>query len=89
MWGMVFKKVPNVIFVGSQTAGADGNKTSIKLTDGNILIFSGLGIYYPDGDETQRIGIKPDIVVRPTVQSIRNKEDLLLWKAFDLIDKKK
>ncbi|MDQ1096080.1 S41 family peptidase [Chryseobacterium camelliae] len=83
------KKVPNVIFVGSQTAGADGNKTSIKLTDGNKIIFSGLGIYYPDGGETQRIGIKPDVVVRPTVESIRNKEDLLLLKALELIDQKK
>lgn len=89
MWAMIFKKIPNVIFVGSQTAGADGNKTSIKLTNGHILIFSGLGIYYPDGGETQRIGIKPDVVVRPTIQSIRNKEDLLLWKAFDIIDRKK
>ncbi|WP_294204901.1 S41 family peptidase [uncultured Chryseobacterium sp.] len=89
MWAMVFKKVPNVIFVGSQTAGADGNKTSIKLTDGNKIIFSGLGIYYPDGGETQRIGIKPDVVVRPTIQSTRNKEDLLLLKALELIDQKK
>lgn len=86
MWGMVFKKIPNVLFIGSQTAGADGNITNIKLTDGNELLFSGLGIYYPDGTETQRIGIKPDIVVRPTVKSIRRKEDLLLQKAFEVID---
>ena len=86
MWAMIFKKIPGVIFVGSQTAGADGNTTSIKLTDGNDLMFSGLGIYYPDGSETQRIGIKPDIIVRPTVQSIRTKQDLLLLKAFELID---
>ncbi|KAA0129566.1 hypothetical protein FY557_04510 [Chryseobacterium sp. SN22] len=89
MWAMVFKKIPNVIFVGSQTAGADGNKTSIKLTDGHKIIFSGLGIYYPDGGETQRIGIKPDVVVRPTVESTRNKEDLLLLRALELIDQKK
>ncbi|MCY0970084.1 S41 family peptidase [Chryseobacterium wangxinyae] len=89
LWAMIFKKVPNVIFVGSQTAGADGNKTSIKMTDGNEIIFSGLGIYYPNGDETQRIGIQPDIVVRPTVESIRNNQDLLLLKAFELIDQKK
>jgi len=89
MWAMVFKKVPHVIFVGSQTAGADGNKTFIKLTDSHKIIFSGLGIYYPDGGETQRIGIKPDVVVRPTVESIRNKEDLLLLKALELIDQKK
>lgn len=89
LWAMIFKKVPGAVFVGSQTAGADGNKTAIKLTDGNKLIFSGLGIYYPDGGETQRIGIKPDVIVRPTVESIRNKEDLLLLKAFELIDQKK
>jgi len=89
LWAMIFKKVPHVIFVGSQTAGADGNKTSIKLTNGNKLIFSGLGIYYPDGGETQRIGIKPNVMVRPTVQSIRNKEDVLLLKALELIDQKK
>ncbi|MFP3597209.1 S41 family peptidase [Chryseobacterium sp. SIMBA_029] len=89
MWAMIFKKVPGVIFVGSQTAGADGNKTFIKLTDGNELVFSGLGIYYPDGTETQRIGIKPDIIVRPNVESIRSKNDLLLLKAFELIDAKK
>jgi hypothetical protein len=89
MWAMIFKKVPDVIFVGSQTSGADGNKTSVKLTDGNSLVFSGLGIYYSDGSETQRIGIKPDVIVRPTVESIRNKEDLLLEKAFELIDHKK
>ncbi|HEY0297726.1 MAG TPA: S41 family peptidase [Arachidicoccus sp.] len=88
MWAMIFKKVPNVIFVGSQTAGADGNITSIKLTDGNELRFSGLGIYYPDGTETQRVGIKANIEVRPTLQSILKKEDVLLEKAFELIDEK-
>ncbi|KQS91715.1 S41 family peptidase [Chryseobacterium sp. Leaf394] len=39
LWAMIFKKVPKVIFVGRETAGADGNKTCIKLTDGNELIF--------------------------------------------------
>ncbi|WP_027385906.1 S41 family peptidase [Chryseobacterium gregarium] len=89
LWAMIFKKVPGVIFIGSQTAGANGNKTFIKLTDGNEIIFSGLGIYYPDGGETQRIGIKPDIMVRPTLESIRNKENLLLLEAFKVIDQKK
>lgn len=89
LWAMIFKKVPNVIFVGSQTAGADGNKTSIKMTDGNQLFFSGQGIYFPNGDETQRIGIQPDVVVRPTVESIRNNQDLLLLKALEIIDQKK
>ncbi|MES2418370.1 MAG: S41 family peptidase [Bacteroidota bacterium] len=89
LWAMIFKKIPNVVFVGSQTAGADGNITNIPLTDGNKLSFSGLGIYYVDGAETQRIGIKPDVLVRPTKDSMRKKEDLLLSTAFELIDSTK
>jgi hypothetical protein len=89
MWAMIFRKIPGAVFIGSQTAGADGNMTGIKLTTGNFLHFSGLGIYYPSGEETQRIGIKPDITVLPTVESIRKREDLLLLKAFEEIDKRK
>jgi len=39
---------------------------------GNIAtMISGLGVYYPDGRETQRVGIVPDVEVKPTVQGIR------------------
>lgn len=89
LWAMIFRKIPGAVFIGSQTAGADGNMTGIKLTTGNFLHFSGLGIYYPSGEETQRIGIKPDIIVIPNVESIRKREDLLLLKAFEEIDKRK
>ncbi|SEA64249.1 C-terminal processing protease CtpA/Prc, contains a PDZ domain [Arachidicoccus rhizosphaerae] len=89
MFAMIFKRIPGVIFIGSHTAGADGNKTSVQLTDGNKLYFSGLGIYYPDGSETQRVGIRQDISLRPTLSSIRQKSDLLLQEAFKVIDSKK
>ncbi|RZM28928.1 MAG: hypothetical protein EOO88_06980 [Pedobacter sp.] len=85
LWAMVFKKVPNVTLIGSQTAGADGAKTPIKLIDGSKIIFSGLGIYYPDGKETQRVGIVPDVVVKQTVESLQQSRDLLTESAFKLI----
>jgi C-terminal processing protease CtpA/Prc len=47
--------------------------------------FSSLGIYYPDGRETQRIGIVPNIVVKPTIKGIRDGRDELLEKAIKIV----
>jgi len=46
-----------------------------------------LGIYYPDGEETQRVGIVPDIEVKPTIQGVREGRDELMEKAVELINK--
>ncbi|MFT3822497.1 MAG: S41 family peptidase [Chitinophagaceae bacterium] len=84
MWCMMFKKIPGVVFIGSQTSGADGNMTPIPLTDGRTIIFSGVGIYYPDGKETQRVGIVPDIIVKPTIKDIQAGRDPLVEKAIQI-----
>jgi len=83
---MALQTAPDVTSIGSQTAGADGNVTSISLPGGFVAYFTGLGIYYPDGRETQRIGIVPDIVVRPTIQGIRHGVDEVLQRAIDYIE---
>jgi C-terminal processing protease CtpA/Prc len=49
-------------------------------------MISGIGVYYPDGTETQRVGIVPDIEIRPTIGGIRNGKDELLEKAIELIN---
>jgi C-terminal processing protease CtpA/Prc len=88
MWSMIFKTAPNITVIGSQTAGADGNETTIPLVNGEKMIFSGVGIFYPDRKETQRIGIVPDIKVKPTVSDLQNKRDPLIEKGFEVILKK-
>lgn len=88
MWSMIFKTAPNITVIGSQTAGADGNETTIPLINGEKMIFSGVGIFYPDRKETQRIGIVPDIVVKPTISDLQNKIDPLINKGFETILKK-
>jgi len=85
LWAMIFKTVPGVTFIGSQTAGADGTETPILLTDGRILIFSGLGIFYTDKSETQKVGIIPDIVVKPSINDLQNNIDPLINKAIEVI----
>jgi C-terminal processing protease CtpA/Prc len=41
----------------------------------------------PDGRETQRIGIVPDIEVKPTIKGVREGRDELLEKAIEIIEK--
>ena len=80
---MMYRTLPNSIVIGNTTAGADGNVVRIQLPGGVNSYFSGIGIYYPDGTETQRVGIIPDIYVWPTVQGIRDCRDEILEKALE------
>lgn len=83
---MALRVAPNAKVLGSTTAGADGNVSTIILP-GNIFTYiSGIGVLSPDGSETQRIGIVPDIKMEPTIKGIRSGKDELLEKAIDLIN---
>lgn len=83
---MCFQTADNVITVGSQTSGADGNVSRIELAGGFKTMITGIGIYYPDGRETQRIGIVPDIEIKPTINGIKNNKDEVLEKAIELLN---
>lgn len=84
---MKYRCTPNTIVIGSTTAGADGNVSSIPLPGGVYTKISGIGVYYPDGTETQRIGIVPDVEVRPTIKGFREGRDEVLEKAIEIIQK--
>lgn len=86
---MALRSAPNAIVMGSQTAGADGNVSMIHFPGGFGSYISGIGVFYPDGRETQRIGIVPDIEVRPTVDGIKKGTDELLEKAMQYISENK
>lgn len=83
---MAFRTAPKVKVIGSTTAGADGDTSPIFLPGGIITHISGLGVYYPDGRETQRVGILPDIQVKPTIKAISENRDELIEKAMEIID---
>jgi hypothetical protein len=73
--------------VGSTTAGADGNVSSIALPGGLRAAISGIGVFYPDKRRTQRIGIIPDIEIRPTIRGVREGLDEVLEAAIAEIRK--
>ena len=82
---MAYRVHPNATVIGSTTAGADGNVSAFYLPGGISTMISGIGVYYPNGKETQRIGIVPDIEIKPTIKGIRNGEDELMKKAIEII----
>jgi hypothetical protein len=86
---MAFRVAPEAIVIGGTTAGADGNVSTIMLPGNIRTMISGIGVYYPDGTETQRVGIIPDIEMHPTIKGIRNGEDELMNKAIELISNSK
>lgn len=85
---MLFQSGDNVVTLGSQTAGADGDLSRFYFSPNSKSIITGLGVYYPDRSETQRVGVKVDIQVNPTILGIQNGIDELLEEAIKLIDKK-
>ena len=84
---MMFKQHPKSKVIGSNTSGANGDIIKFKIADLDTC-FTGLGAYYPDGRETQRIGIIPDILVKPTAEGLKNGKDEFLERALLYIKNK-
>lgn len=84
---MAFQTSPNNKVFGSTTAGADGNVSTIILPGKIRTMISGIGVYYPDGTETQRVGIVPDVEVKPTIKGLTEGKDEVLEKALKWIKK--
>ena len=83
---MAFKATGNATIIGSQTAGADGRIADIYLPGGLKTSISGYGVYYPDKTETQRIGIVPDIEVKPTIKGIKEGRDEVMERAMQILE---
>jgi hypothetical protein len=86
---MALRAMPNSVVVGSTTAGADGNVSSIPLPGQLNTLVSGLGVFYPDHRPTQRIGIVPDVIARPTIRGIAAGRDEVLETAMRVIEDSK
>ena len=79
---MLLQSIPGTITIGSQTAGADGDVVEIFMPLYFNVYYTGIGIYYPDGTNAQRAGVKIDRQVYPTVEGIRTGRDEVLEAAL-------
>ena len=78
---MALRTAPGALVVGSTTAGADGDVVTLPLVGGLHTRVTRLGVFYPDRRPTQRVGIGPDLEVRPTLAGIRAGRDEVLETA--------
>lgn len=78
---MALRVAPGAVVLGSTTAGADGNVSELAIPGGWRTMISGIGVFYSDKKPTQRIGIVPDIEVKPTVAGVRAGRDEVLEVA--------
>ena len=82
---MALRTIPGALVVGSTTAGADGNVSEFTLPGGLRSMISGIGVFYPDGKPTQRVGIVPDHTVLPTIAGVKSGKDEVLEYAMKLL----
>jgi C-terminal processing protease CtpA/Prc len=84
--GLFFRAANGTKFIGSPTAGADGDISNFMVPGGIIIGFSAQGVQYADGGQLQRIGLVPDIEVRPTIAGIQSGRDEVLEAAIAYLE---
>ncbi len=80
---MAFQSCPQTQTIGSPTSGANGSIVWIPLP-GQMTSFSGVGALYPDGTQTQTVGVRLDIEVLPTAEGLQAGRDEVLERALEL-----
>ncbi|MFW6089848.1 MAG: S41 family peptidase [Gemmatimonadota bacterium] len=80
--GLYLRAANGTEFIGSPTAGANGEITSVTLPGAITVGFTGQSVRHPDGRELQRVGLVPDVEVRPTLAGIRSGRDEVLERAL-------
>jgi len=79
---MFLRVAPNVVVVGTNSIGADGDVVEVPLPGGDILWYTNLGVFTPEYGQTQRTGLYPDIRVERTIQGITEGRDELIEAAI-------
>lgn len=85
--GLFFEAANKTIIVGSPTMGANGDVTTVALPGGLYARFTGHDVRHADGRQLQRVGLQPDVVVRPTLAGIRAGRDEVLERALEILKK--
>lgn len=80
-----FREAAGTLFVGTRTAGANGDTTSLVLPGDLEVFFTGHDVRHADGSQLQRVGIQPDVEVAPTVEGFRAGRDEVLERGVEAL----
>ena len=80
---MAYKTSPHAILIGTPTAGADGNVNYLcGSRAAGVAQFTALGVYYPDGKETQRTGLPTRYYSKRNVGRLSAEKRRCSWKRL-------
>jgi C-terminal processing protease CtpA/Prc len=82
---MFFEAATDVTFIGTPTAGANGDVTFMVLPGNLQVSFTGHNVRHADGRQLQRIGIQPTIRFAPTIRGTIEKRDEILERAISFL----
>lgn len=82
-----FKQSGRAIIAGELTEGSSGVPLFYDFGNGMTLKIAIKRFYFPDGSEFEGVGIKPDVEVHPTIESLKSGRDVVLERALQLTDK--
>jgi C-terminal processing protease CtpA/Prc len=80
--GLFLEAAAGTVFVGSQSAGANGDLTNFALPGGVTVSFTGHDVRHADGRQLQRVGLQPLLRAAPTVEGLRAGRDEVLEAAL-------
>jgi carboxyl-terminal processing protease len=81
-----FKDSGRGILVGETTEGSSGLPYTYDFHNGMMLSIAVKRQYFPDGSEFEGVGIKPDIEVHPSIESLKSAHDVIFEKTLDLAE---
>ncbi len=80
--GLFFEAANGTRFIGTPTAGANGDVTSFRLPGGLSVYFTGHDVRHADGGQLQRKGLIPHVEVAPTRAGLHAGKDEVLERAL-------
>ncbi len=85
--GLFLEAANKTEFIGTPSAGANGDVTNFVIPGGITINFSGHDVRHGNGGALQRVGLQPSVVVAPTIQGIRHGRDEVLDRAIEYVSK--
>lgn len=84
--GLFLRAANGTKFIGSPTAGANGEITTFTIPGGIGIGFTGQSVKFSDGKQLQRIGLILDLEIKPSIRGIRENRDEVLEKAIEYLN---
>jgi len=81
--GLFYEAAAGTRFIGTPTAGANGDVTTFTLPGGILVSFTGHDVRHADGGQLQRKGLVPHVEIAPTRAGLHDGKDEVLDRALE------